>query len=348
MATEMKSTQAEEIPKSEAGTPEADTNNSKEDFDVNDDTIRKLAKVVREIGNSVKLMEETFNATKNEFKLTSEHMTALAKFNEEHASPIPDNLSDEEKETWDRFNGLDQITPEEVQKIFGVGHPIISIDHSITIQHLKECCNDLVELLSIRKEYQNFYNTYVQMIFLQAESKIEELENMIKLEEDPEKRQKLQDALSEYNSYRLLDFLADSLPEEEKVRIVTASHNKDKLAYYVNRARDKITQMGLSPKIILEISRIETRWLEEKYHKLPNLFLIYFLHQIVFCNSNDPNNTKYKKARAIMVAMTQFSWMSESISSEGQKIILDNIRKLEDQFLEYTTSDDDSSDTENN
>lgn len=296
------------------------------------DNEKQLADMVRSAGEIVKMMSQNWDVTRKEFKLTDSQMREFYQWNEQHKTPMPDDLSDEEKEKWDHFNGIDSITDEELLRIFGEGHPIIGVEHAQTMDRVKPAVEDFFNYLSALREYRNIHDAYLQLVEYNEELEIKKLQYIMEKETDPDKKQAMQASLDEYYSKKYLDFLKEPLEENDINRIVRAFHTERTIEYWLKRGRDKLKQLKISQMFIPEISQFEKRFLDKKYHKLSNMFLLYFLSLIIFADCYDKKNPSRAKGIAIVIAMDNF--IRGQMSGETKDRIKENVSVFLDQFLD--------------
>lgn len=298
---------------------------------LNEVSQQQLSQMMSQIREMMGLFEAQWNSTQQEFKLTEGHMKQLHAYNEEHAQPMPLLLTEEEQAKWDRFNGLNSITEEKALEIFGNDHPIIGIEHTITIDRIKSVTQDFFSWMATVTEYRNIYNAYTQLIELQEEKEIETLKQFRDNEQDPEKKAKMAAAIDLYYSRKYLEFLAEPLSEEKINILVKAFSNENKIEYWINRSRTKLNQMKISSKFILEISQFEKRFLPEEYHHQNNIFLLYFMNLLVYCDVYDKKSADRNKVACLIFGMDKF--IRNMWSSEIREKISNNMIEFQKQFL---------------
>ena len=157
------------------------------------------------------------------------------------------------------------------------------------------------------------------------------LAEVVEVLEDPEKKEMMQKSIDLYINRKTLGFLRDPIDEKTMERILSNYKNEHKVSYWIQRTRDKLKQMKISQKFILEISHFETRFLEEKYHKCDNMLLMYFMSMIVYMDINNKDNPDRNKVACMVFALDRV--IRNKMSEEQKKIVIDNIIALEDQFL---------------
>ena len=303
-----------------------------EENPVNESSIKQIGNLLKQVEEMVRIMEAHWNASKRDFKLTDTHMKQLYQYNEEHRTEMPEGLSEEDQEKWDRFNGLDSIPEEKVLEIFGEGHPIIGIEHTQSIDRIKDCIQDFFSWMSSMKEYRQIHDAYLQLIEIEEQKNIEILQATADKEEDPEKKAKMLESIKTYYNRKHLEFLAETMDEADRDRIVKAFSDEKKIQYWLERTRDKLKQIKISDKFILEISQFEKRYLEEKYHKCSNILLLYFMQTIVYSDMHDQNSDGRNKAVCMIMALDGV--IRKTWSPEITEKILNNVRLLEDQIID--------------
>lgn len=294
-----------------------------------DAQIRKMIQTTREM---VQIMENNWSTTKMEFHLTDNQMKDLFQYNEQHKTPIPDYATEEEREKWDHLNGLNGITEEDAIKIFGEDSPVIGVTHDITKDRIKDFAEDYLNWLIALREYKNVYQSYIKLMELQEENDINTLKTRAESETDPENKQRMLDAIELYYNRKYLKFLAEPLPEEDINRIVHAFNTEKTISYWLKRSQDKLKQLKMPGKFILEISQFEKRFLPEKYHKQSNILLLYFMMTIIYCSCSDPKDPGRNKSVAMIMTLDQF--VQNILDAEKKDMVLNNIIAFEDQFMD--------------
>lgn len=328
----------EEVAVEENVTEEVSTEKTEEPKELLDEenpltniSMRELGKLLSQVGDMVKTTEENWLISKKEFELNDTHMKAIFDYNENHKKSMPEDLTEEEKENWDLFNGLDEIPEETVEEIFGEGHPIIGVMNSQTIDRLKMVAGDFYAWITSLKEYKSINNAYMQLIEQEEDKEINDLIDRMNNTEDEEAKAKMQASIDKYFNRKYLDFLAEPLTEMEVDRLVKAYYDKNKIEYWINRTRDRLKQMKIAPKCILEISKFEKRFLPEKYHDQSNIFLLYFMTVVIHSDPNDKNNENNTKAMCMIIALDRI--IRNTASEESKTHVIDNMCKFEDQFI---------------
>lgn len=303
-----------------------------EENPVNEYSIQHISQLLKHVGEMVQFMEINWVNSKSEFKLTDTHMKQLYQYNEEHRTEMPEGLTEEEQENWDRFNGLDNIPEETVLEIFGEGHPIIGIEHTISIDRIKDAVNDFFSWMASMKEYREIHDAYLQLIELEEQKNIEKLKAIAEEEEDPEKKAKMMESVELYYNRKYLEFLNDIMDEKDRDRLINAFNDAKKIEYWLQRTRDKLKQIKVSEKFILEISQFEKRYLPEKYHKCSNIMLLYFMKTIVYAdmaNTNDPDRHK-----AVCMVFALDGIIRKTWSQDIAEKVMTNIMAMEDQIID--------------
>ena len=282
--------------------------------------------------NIVQVMESQWMASANELSLNDSHMRQLAAFNDQHKTPVPDGLSEEEKADWDYMNGIDHITMEDAIKIFGEGHPVLGVDESQTRDRIKGACQDFYQWVYSVREYQNVHDAYIKLIEIEEEKEIIKLRESAINDPDEKSKQAKLDSIERYFNWKYLDFLADKLPDGERDAIVKAFSDEKKIEYWLNRTRDKLDQLKISQKFILEIAQYERRFMDSKYHKCSNILLLYFMRMIIHASCSDKKDERRTKSVSMIMAMD--SIIRNQWDEEKATRVKNNIIALEDQFVD--------------
>lgn len=296
-------------------------------------SIENITNLMKNMEQMVMVFQSQWEASARELQLNDSHMRQLAAVNEKHKEQPPENITPEELENWDYLNGIDKITPEEVDEIFEADHPIRGIEFTHTVDRIKGACKDFFGWVQMMKEYRNVHDAYLQLNELEEEKQIAELKERADQEEDPEKKKVMLDGIDMYYNRKYLKFLSEPIEEGERDAICNALKDVQKVSYWIRRCREKLTQMKISSKFILEISQFEKRFLEEKYHKCSNVLLLYFMRVCIYADTG--NKKDDTRTKVVCMVMGLDSLIRKTMPKERIDEVLGNIRALEDQFIEY-------------
>lgn len=303
----------------------------------NDVSEKQLRQLMDNVKESVQVMESLWRSTQKEFDITTSHVNQLYKFNNDHLTPLPDITVGPgevmyEERSYDPLNGLDHLTEEDVVSIFGADSKIIGVTHSQTLDRVKEVLGDYIAWSSAMGEYKEVIDAYNQLIELEEEKNIQILKARADAETDPEKKEKMQQALDTYYKRKYLGFLVDEVDDEMKKRIAAAWKDSQKIQYWMNRARDKLSRLRISTKCILEMSQFEKRYLDEKYHRISNILLVYFLCLVTYCSVDNKQDANRNKAVCMVLSLDGI--IRKSVSEEVREKVLNNVIAFEEQMLQ--------------
>ena len=291
----------------------------------------EINKLLQNVRGMVELMGQSWASTKESMQISNEQLKELIQFNSVNRIPMPENLNDDEKEKWDKFNGLDKMTPEQVNEIFPEGHPIIGVEHHLTIQHMKEICDDYYSYVEVMEEYKAINSAYLQLNELREQKAIDDLKAAAETETDPEKKEAMQKSIDSYYNIKYLDFLAEEMKDEDKAKMIEIFQDSNRVKYLLNRTRTKLKHLKISDKFILEISKFENRFLEEKYHDRSNMLLLYFMRLLVYnTDLNRQNDINRGKVTSMVVMLDNI--VSNRCPVEIRERVLNNIRAMLDQL----------------
>ena len=296
--------------------------------------INSLKKTIKNLGDMVQTMESVWKASQQELKITENHIRQLYVWNEEHATKLAENATDDEIKNFDHFNGLDCITEEKLMEIFGEGHPIWGVDVVHTLDRIKGAMSDFFSWLTAMRQYREIHDQYIQLLEQSEEEEVQKLKELAAAEEDPEKKEKLKAAVEKYYYLKYMQFLADPIPQSKIERVVKLTKDAKKVEYLLTRSIDKLKQLKFSSMFIPEISQFETRMLDKKYAKNNQILLAYFMTMLVYeCNFSDPNNEAANQAKSMIFGLDGI--IKGTHSPHNQMIIINNLEKFEDQFLPF-------------
>ena len=305
-----------------------------EDFEnpLNEQSSENLANLLRQLESMVQIMQSQWEASARELDLKDVHMRQLAAINDKYKEEMPEHLTEEQRENWDYLNGIDKITDEDIDAIFEEGHKVRGVDHSQTVDRIKGACQDFFAWVSMMKEYRNVHDAYIKLIELEEEKQIEELKILAEKEEDQEKKERMLNSVDMYYNRKYLKWLSDPVDDVTKKRVINVLEDPKKAEYSINRCRDRLKQLKISSKFILELSQFEKRFLEEKYHKCSNVLLAYFLGVSIYM---DPNNKADDgRVKTVCMVMAMDAFIRDQWDAEHKQMLLDNIIAFEDQFLD--------------
>jgi hypothetical protein len=313
--------------------PVLDENNTENP--INEVSEKQLSELMKTMSNLINVLESQWNASKKEFDLTDSIMKTLITFNSNHLPPIPPDLEKENLNKWienNKLTGLNELTDDDIKSIFGEDHKIYGITNELTLQRIKDICEDYTNYISAIHEYRKVHDSFMELLEYQEKLKFEELQEIVNKEEDPEKKIKLQKTLDEYYTTKYLDFLENPLEEIQISRLVKTFTNAQKIKYLIERGRSKLKSMKISSKFILEISQFEKRFLDEKYHHQNNIFLLFFLELLVYSSDvYDKKDLGRTKVMCIVIALDRI--VRKSWPEDVRDRILNNMIKFEEQFI---------------
>ena len=330
-----------------------------EEQPLNPITEKQLSQMMHQMRDMMGIMEAQWESSKKEFQITDTHMKTLYAFNEKYRTPPPEGMTEDEMDEgkYDRFNGLDKLTEDDIHHIFGESHPILVYDlpkedvssvdvdstdleefqkkvisfHPATIDRIKSVVLDFFSWMGAIKNYRQVHDAYMELMEFQEDKELESLKIAADNEEDPEKKKKILETLEVYYSRKYLDFLAEELDKKNLDRLVSAFSDQQKIDYWIGKARSKLKQLGISEKFILEISQFEKRFLEEKYHHQSNILLLYFLSLIAYSDIYDKTGMDRAKIICFVFGLDRF--VRNVWKSEIRERILNNIISFQDQFM---------------
>lgn len=267
-----------------------------EDTELKDIDIKGIEKLMRNVKDMLSIVEQRWAATRDEFKLSMDSVNKAMAYNSQHAEHKPEDWP--EDTPFDAFNGIDKMTEEEAEEIFGKEAPIIGVTHDITKSRIKETLDDFYTWSSCMQEYHEVTNTYNELQELKEDAYIQELTNIYENETDPEKKAEMKKSLDEYHRMKTLTFIHDWLDDETIQRVKEMMHDSKKATYLINRGRDKLKQLGISQSFILEIAQYESRFMNQD-KSLDNVILSTFMNKIVY--NSLVNDTKLRSQAAAFV-----------------------------------------------
>lgn len=294
-------------------------------------SIKNIENMLKNVEGMLQTFESLWKASATELDLTMEHMKQLAVLNANHADPMPEHLTDKQKDEWDYANGIDKLTDEEIDSVFPEGHKVRGVDHSQTIDRIKGAFEDYLNWMRILVEYRNIQKAYMALIESQEDANIMELKKVAEAEEDPEKKEAMLKSIDLYYNRKYLDFLSEPVDDVIKNSIIKALSDEKQASYLINRCRDKLTKMHISTKFILEVSKFEERFMDEKYHKNSNVLLTYFMNRVVYANIDKNEDEKVK---VISMILTIDRCIQKILPKEINEKVMNNIIALEDQFID--------------
>lgn len=321
----------EVVEESESGEGEKKPFQLDENEPLNEISLKELSSLMHSVKDAVSMAQSTWDASKKEFGLTDTHMKSLYDYNLKNRVEKSEDVPEGSPE-YDRFNGLDKITEEEVIEIFGEDSPIIGIEHQITIDRIKTVINDFFSWMTILREYQNVHEAYIRLIDYEEEKEINKLKEIVEKETDDIKKEKMMKSIDNYYYTRNLDFLSEPLHNKTIERIQSIMKDEAKIEYWLEKGRDKLKQLNISEAFILQISNFEKRFLDQKYHKMNNLFLMFFISFI--CNTDIHDQRNIERSQCVSMVLMLDKLIKNILTPEIKERVLFNIQNLEDQFLD--------------
>ena len=298
---------------------------------LNQKSLENISKMLENSQMLVQIMQSQWEASARELSLNDKHMRMLAAVNDKYKENPPEHLTQEQLEEWDYLNGIDKITDEDIDEIFEEGHPVRGVDHSQTVDRIKGACKDFYGWLQTMRYYRQLHDAFLELNELEEEKNLNELREVADKEEDPDKKAEMLKSIDLYYNRKYLDFLAEPLPDEDRERIIAALDDEKKIKYWIDRCRQKLDSLKISSKFILEVSKFEKRFLEEKYHGNSNVFLVYFMMTSIYSDTGDKKSDGRTKVVSMVMALDAV--IRNTWKEDKRDRVLDNIRKFEDQFL---------------
>lgn len=302
------------------------------DDPLSDRSLSNIEGMLRNLESIVSLMQSQWMASAKELKLNDSHMRQLAVYNDKYKELLSEDASEEEKNAYDPMNGINHMTMDEIREVFGEEHPIYGVDESHTMDRLKGACHDFYHWVASMKEYQNVHDAYIRLIELEEENNINELRKAALEEEDEEKKATKLAAIEKYYNLKYLDFLQEDIDPRTKESIINALSDEKKVEYWLKRTRDKLGQLKISSKFILEIAQFESRFMEEKYHKCSNLLLLYFMRLCIGAKCSYKDNEERTKVVS-MVTMMDFL-IRNQLPEDKRTRVMNNIIAFEEQLID--------------
>lgn len=304
------------------------------EFFTTPDGANAMSALLKNIGDTIPIMKEMWDASKMEFDLTEDQMHAVAIFNREHITPPTDEEKDKSNDKeWDPFNGISKMTDSDVVTIFGEDHAIHGPTHEITVQRIRECYQDLYNFVSCTKQYQETYDQWLQFQEMVEVEKMAKLKDAVDHMDDGEDKDEAQAALDNYWYLRNLGFLSDPevVTDDIKKRIAETYNDKRRLEYLMKRSLDKLPKISIPNAWMLELNNFEKRFMDSKYSQKDDLLLLLVLQMLAFCKTDDPSDKRGSFVYSILLGVDS---VIRNICSEERKVaMLHNIAAYEDAIL---------------
>jgi len=317
-----------------------DNNSGESEEDKKKETlpISQLQDFLRMVSSTIKQMESKWRMVSSQLKLTQPIIKKIYTYNNEHAIPLPEEATAEAHVQYDHFNGLDNITLNELKEILGPDHQLVHGNLKDNIEMIKNAMGLFINWLASLKEYKSAYKEYQEILDAEQYKNIEVLKNI--LESDPENpdREKIEAALNSYYDNLYLNFLSTPLSDEVIARLINVFNDKEKFDYWENRAAAKLKQIGVVPLTIVELASFEKKYLDEKYHKCSNMLALYVMNLARYARNDDksPNNMKRK---ILLITSTLHKFIEGNMKDEQKEKVLENVKAFLDQFLDKDISD---------
>lgn len=315
-------------------TTESSEDESKNAIKDEQETIKQLRMFLQLAGNTIHEMESKWRMVSSQLKLTNKIVKELYDYNGAHAVPLPEEATAEAHVQYDHFNGLDNLTQEELVNIFGEDHNLVKGDIKENIKIIKNAMGLFINWLASLKEYKEAHKEYENILDAEQEKNIELLKNLLEnTPEDSPDRENIQKALDSYYDKLYLNFLSTPLTIEAVQRLVNVYNNEEKFEYWQTRAAEKLKQIGVIPLTIVELGGFEKNFLEEKYHKYSNMLALYVMNLARYARNDDPSPENMKR-KILIITSTIHKMIEGNMPDEQKEKILANIRSFLDQFSE--------------
>ena len=300
--------------------------------ELNEVTIKQISAMLSQAREWLSTMESVWVDHCRKNNILSQQMRQVHILNNENRVILSDQATEEDKKSYDPLNGINKITVEQSTEIFGDNSSIINKDHNITISNIKVAFDMYTSHLTAMVNYRKLHDSYLELMEIEEDKNLKLLFEEIQIEEDPIKKAKKQEAYDKYYYLKYLDFLSESLPKDKLNHIVKAFSDEKQIEYWIRRGSDKLAQLNISSRFIMEVGDFEKNFLEEKYHNQNNILLLYFLNKIIYSDTKNKNDTN--RAQAVVFILEMDKYIRGNIKDPVIKEkILKNILILEDQFI---------------
>jgi hypothetical protein len=287
----------------------------------------QMHQAMQQCRNMALQLEELYESQKKEYKIDASMINKLKVYNENH---FPEGEPPEGTE-WEGFEGLKNITFEEVVEVVGADSPIIDNENpESTIDAITNFFDLHLNLFSIADEYRILCEQY-QYALEQAEKA--QLAGMIAdfdRETDPELKAKKERGIQEYYAAVRLDYLANPIGNEDIKRILKSFDDERRISYLVDRVCKRLDTLHISRNFIQEINKFESRFLDERYHKQDGALLLYILYYIGYHDVYD----RKVRLRIVTTAMVLDRFIRHVLEKSEEADVMKNILIFEEQILQ--------------
>lgn len=283
--------------------------------------------------NMIGTVETMWSNYQSMYKLGDKEMKTLTEFNLAHRDePSEEELAEIKagKKKFDSFNGLDKLTEDDVKEIFGTDSEIISKKHEDTVKTIKEVLDTFYSMINSQREFRNVYDQYMDLIESNEFDKMEELKQIAIECGDEERKKKILEAYDVYYATKYLDFLRDEIDPDQMKYVLGAYTDENKVTYQINRGKEKLEKLGFSQMFVLELSKFEDRFLDEKYKKQSNILLAHFLNMVVYGDLKNPTSIDRTRVVAFVIILDRL--IRNRLKPEIRERVLGNLIALEDQY----------------
>lgn len=310
-------------------TPDEDKKLTAEEYKA---MVKNFSASLKNLETSLKVMEESWMIIAREFNITDTHMKELGKYNDDHKTEMPEDISEEDKQNWDYLNGLNDIPMEEVTRIFGEDSPVHGISEEITRQHVKEIAETFFGWMISLRQYREAHDSYLELLEMEEEGRIKVLKEKAEAETDPEKKKMMTDSIDYYYNMKFLGFLTD-VPDNEKERIIKALNDEKKCSYWLQRTIDKLRQYQVSPQFVMEITNFEKNYPDNDYSEIKNSLLLYFMNICIHSDAHDKKEANHSKTFCMVIALDD---VIRNVWKDDKKDrVMKNVQAFYDDLLAY-------------
>ena len=298
-------------------------------------SIEDMNTLMTNMKNMIGTMETMWKNYQSMYKITDDVLKKLTEFNLAHRTePAEEDLEAIRKgeKEFDSYNGLDHLTKEDVVSIFGSDNDIIVKDHSMTVKSIKQVIDTFFALVKSRQEFRGVYDHFMDLIEENELSKMAELKELAEKETDLKKQKKMLAAYDLFFNTKYLDFLREAVSPEQMNFVINSYTNANKIKYLIERGKEKLEKLGFSQMFVLEISKLEDRFLNEKYKKQSNILLAHFLNMVVYGDLKNGKSIDRSRVVAFVIALDRLA--RDCWSPELKERIVGNLEALEEQYLE--------------
>ena len=195
-----------------------------------------------------------------------------------------------------------------------------------------------------RVELSEQYHSMIDELLVHGESpegkakaleSYETLKANLLTETDPVKKAEVETKIKIRDESKTLSFVFDRIDKfsDKEVRSITDTmFDNGRFRAAMTRCEKVLKRLKIDDRVLQSFVNLEEKFLGQEYYPFNNLFLVFTIRYIGYCDTNREDNSAFAR---ILISKLNKLVRHNFHSQEEEEFIIDIIRKFDDKFTEY-------------